>query len=100
MPVLITLLLPRFIGVEQYSYYQLYIFYASYVGFLGLGWHEGVYLELGGKYYSSIDKQLYKSQWIYYSLLELLFSIIICVYAFSLVNQVEKKIVLLAFGVS
>jgi len=29
----ISLLLPKFIGVTQYSYYQLYVFYASYVGF-------------------------------------------------------------------
>ena len=43
--VVITFLLPKFIGVESFGYYQLYIFYTSYIGFLGFGWHEGIYLQ-------------------------------------------------------
>ena len=31
--VIMTLILPKFLGVTEYSYYQLYIFFISYVGF-------------------------------------------------------------------
>ena len=41
---IITFILPKYLGVLQYSYYQLYLFYASYIGFLGLGWIDGFYL--------------------------------------------------------
>lgn len=29
----VTLLLPKFLGVEGYSFWQLFIFYSAYVGF-------------------------------------------------------------------
>ncbi|WP_303837437.1 lipopolysaccharide biosynthesis protein [Ruminococcus flavefaciens] len=77
--IIITFLLPKFIGVESFGYYQLYIFYTSYIGFLGFGWHEGIYLRFGGKYYKDLDKSLFKTQFIYYSLLELIVSFIICI---------------------
>ena len=31
--VLLNLFVPKFFGVREYSYWQLYVFYASYVGF-------------------------------------------------------------------
>ena len=52
----ITFVLPKFIGVTQYSYYQLYIFYVSYVGFFGFGWIDGLYLRYGWKYFNKINK--------------------------------------------
>ena len=59
---IITIFLPKFIGVTQYAYYQLYIFYTSYIGFLGLGWLDGIYLRYGGKFYDKIDKKLFSAQ--------------------------------------
>ena len=53
----IILVLPKFIGLEEYSYWQLYIFYASYVGFLHLGWSDGFYLYNGGSDFESINKE-------------------------------------------
>lgn len=32
-----SLLVPRFLGLEQYSYWQLFIFYTGYVGFFHFG---------------------------------------------------------------
>lgn len=33
LSILQKLLVPKMLGVEQYGYWQLYIFYISYVGF-------------------------------------------------------------------
>lgn len=77
---LLTLVLPKFIGVTEYSYYQLYVFYVGYVGFLGFGWIEGVYLKYGGQYYSSIDKENISSQLRLFSI----FEIIICILIISI----------------
>lgn len=74
---IITFLLPRFIGVTQYSYYQLYVFYASYVGFFGLGWLEGLYLRYGGCYYEKLDKGLLSAQFYAFSLVEFVFTILL-----------------------
>ena len=44
---LVILVLPRLIGVEEYGFWQLYLFYVSYVGFAHLGWIDGIYLKYG-----------------------------------------------------
>ncbi|MGC3601817.1 hypothetical protein ACPTJK_13890, partial [Enterococcus faecalis] len=39
--VLLNLFVPKLLGVTEYSYWLLYVFYSSYVGFLQLGWIDG-----------------------------------------------------------
>jgi len=65
---------PRLIGVEAYGYWQLYLFYVTYVGFLHFGWNDGIYLRYGGENYEDLDKKLFFSQ--YY--LMILFQLLIC----------------------
>lgn len=62
------LLLPKFLGVTEYGYWQLYFLYVSYTGVLQLGWCDGVYLRYGGKIYEKLDKGLVSSQFWYISI--------------------------------
>lgn len=59
---LIIALVPKMVGVTEFGYYQLYIFYASYVGFFHFGWCDGIYLKYGGTEYEKYDKPLMSSQ--------------------------------------
>lgn len=61
---LVVLIIPKLIGVEEYGYWQLYIFYSSYVGFLHFGWNDGIYLRFGGEEYKNLNKRLFFSQFI------------------------------------
>jgi O-antigen/teichoic acid export membrane protein len=61
---LVVLIIPKLIGVEEYGYWQLYIFYSSYVGFLHFGWNDGIYLRYGGEEYKKLDKRLFYSQFV------------------------------------
>ena len=54
--VVMTLILPKFLGVTDYSYFQLYIFFISYVGFFHFGWIDGIYLKIGGMEYENLNK--------------------------------------------
>lgn len=58
LSVLMALFLPKVLGVTDYSYWQLFIFYISYAGFFHLGLNDGVYLKLGGKKYEDLDFSL------------------------------------------
>jgi O-antigen/teichoic acid export membrane protein len=79
---LVVLIVPKLIGVEEYGYWQLYIFYSSYVGFLQFGWTDGIYLRYGGEEYKDIDKKLFFSQfWMLFS-----FQIIISILILSFTN--------------
>ncbi|EMN7257603.1 hypothetical protein WB876_003928 [Vibrio vulnificus] len=83
----LILALPRFIGVEEYSYWQLYIFYASYVGLLHLGWSDGYYLSNGGKSYSQIDKFNTSSNYYAFVFFQLIIFLVIIALSFYLTGD-------------
>ncbi len=56
--VVLTLLLPKLMGQEEYSYWQLYLFYATYLAYSSLGWCEGFTLKYGGAHYDELNKPL------------------------------------------
>lgn len=56
---LVILIIPKLIGIKEYGYWQLYLFYSSYVGFLHFGWLDGIYLRYGGKEYRDLDKSYF-----------------------------------------
>lgn len=60
--ILTSLVLPKFLGVENYAYWQLFLLYSSYSGFALLGLNDGIYLRLGGKRYSDVDHGELKAQ--------------------------------------
>lgn len=51
-----TMLIPKILGVEGYGYWQLIVFYATYLGMFYFGINDGIYLRNGGKSLDQIDK--------------------------------------------
>lgn len=60
--VVTTLLVPKILGVEEFAYWQLFVFYTSYVSFFQLGLNDGVYLQHGGETRDTIDKGLIRGE--------------------------------------
>lgn len=79
LSILQTLLVPKVLGVEQYGYWQLYIFYISYVGFFHLGLSSGVYLTTGGQTRDEMDKPAIKSQMVFGATYQTCMAIVIVV---------------------
>lgn len=57
-----TLLVPKILGVAEFAYWQLFVFYTSYVSFFQLGLNDGVNLQHGGESPSEINKGLIRSE--------------------------------------
>lgn len=74
---LVVLVIPKLIGIQEYGYWQVYIFYSSYIGFMHFGWADGLYLRYGGFEYKDLDKKMFKSQFVMYFLSQLIIAIII-----------------------
>lgn len=70
--MVVTLILPKFLGVTDYSYFQLYIFYFSYIGLLHFGWADGVFLRYGGAYYENLDRRAFSAQLRLYSAFQII----------------------------
>ena len=91
---MLVLVIPKLVGVETYGYYQLYIFYTSYVGVLYFGWCDGIYLRLGGKYYKDLDKPLYSTQFRLLGLMEIIIYLCIFLGLLVFVKDINKHFVI------
>lgn len=72
--VALALLVPKVLGVEEFGYWQLFIFYVNYVGLFHLGLDDGVYLLMGGIPRERIDKRSVNSQFWYGLSFQLVFA--------------------------
>ena len=90
---LVVLVLPKVVGVASYGYWQLYLFYVSYVGFFHFGWIDGIYLKYGGQYYEKLDKSKFFSQFIVYTIFQAVLGGIIYLYGLLFVADVEKQFI-------
>lgn len=87
---LVVLVVPKLIGVPEYGYWQLYLFYTSYVGFLHFGWNDGIYLRYGGEDYENLDKRLFYSQYISLFFFQLLMGSILFLIAYIFVQDTNR----------
>lgn len=87
---IVVLIIPKLIGVEDYGYWQLYLFYSSYIGFLHFGWNDGIYLRIGGMEYDSLDKSLLFSQFIQLLLSQIFIGILVFVGSFLFIDDHQR----------
>ena len=57
-----ALVVPKVLGVEQYGLWQLFLFYAGYVGLFHFGLNDGMYLLVGGTPRGDADASSVSSQ--------------------------------------
>ncbi|MFT0650356.1 hypothetical protein ACMEOK_14470 [Lactiplantibacillus plantarum] len=91
---LAVLIVPKFIGVHEYGYWQLYIFYTLYVGSMHFGWLDGIYLRFGGDTYESLDKRLFFSQFIQLFFLQITIAFLIIVGSFVFKNGSSEEFII------
>ena len=99
LSIILTLLVPKFLGVEQFGYWQLYIFYASFVGFFHLGLSSGVYLTTGGQTREEMDKSAIKSQMIFGATYQTAMAVVIILVAIILEESQERTFVIAMTGI-
>lgn len=95
---ILVLFVPKFVGVEQYGYWQLYLFYTTYVGVLTFGWVDGIYLRYGGKRYSELDKKLFHSQFVMALILQIIIFAVIVVCSLLMSND-DRQFILIMVGI-
>ena len=60
--VCMVMFVPKFLSVEDYGLWQLFLFYFSYLGFLHFGWEDGIYLRYAGKSFSELPARVFAGQ--------------------------------------
>lgn len=76
--VLVQFIAPMLIGdVENFAYWQLFLFLVTYVNLSRLGLIDGLYLRLGGKNYKELDHSLLSTQWVVYSIFQTIVAVVL-----------------------
>ena len=69
--VTVVLLMPKLLGVEEYGYFQLFLFFISYVGFFHFGWADGIILRYAGERWERLNRPRFAGQTAFFFLLKL-----------------------------
>ena len=91
----LTLVLPKFLGEADYSYWQLYLFYFTYLAYTSLGWCEGTYLKYGGDEYHSLPAKKMAGQFWTLAIYELFVNLVFSLVVFVFVQDRIKVIILI-----
>lgn len=99
LSVLMSLVVPKLLGVEEFSYWQLFLFYITYVGFFHLGITDGMYLKIGGTEYKEVDKGEVSSQFWFLTFIQILLFTLIVIISASIDIVNTRKVILFASAV-
>lgn len=98
---LVIFVVPKLIGIEEYGYWQVYLFYSSYVGFLHFGWNDGIYLRYGGEKYEMLNKKVFFSQFWMLFFTQLVISVsIILVSKFVFVHKTNEQFIFYTIAIN
>lgn len=91
-----VLLIPKLLGTLPYSYWQLFVFYTGYVGFLLLGLNDGIFLRWGGASRNSLDKADVSFQFIMSVVSQVGVSLFLIAVVCQFDISIERKFVLIS----
>jgi len=99
LSIVMSLLIPKILGIDEFSYWQLFIFYAGYVGFFHFGLNDGIYLRTGGKKYDELDYSLLGMQFKISIILQTVLALIIVLVGCLLVDSSERQLIIMCTGI-
>lgn len=90
-----VMFVPKFLSVDDYGLWQLFLFYFSYLGFLHFGWEDGIYLRYAGKRFEELDRKTFAGQFYSIVALQIALALLITVLSPVIVTNPVKKTALL-----
>lgn len=92
--VFMVMFVPKFLSVDDYGLWQLFLFYFSYLGFLHFGWEDGIYLRYAGKRFEELDRKTFAGQFYGVTALQIFLAVVVTVGSQIVVDDPVKRIAL------
>ena len=92
--IFMVIIVPKFLSLEDYGLWQLFLFYYSYIGFFHFGWEDGIYLRYAGNSFETLDSKLFAGQLYGIIVLQLLVSAVVLTGSMWVINDPIKQRVL------
>lgn len=93
LSIIMSMFVPKMLGKVEFGYWQLFLFYTSYSGFLAFGLNDGLYLKYGGKDYDDLNHGLIGSQIKVNILMQCLLGLIIVGVIIKILGDTERRFV-------
>ncbi|WP_341931384.1 hypothetical protein [Streptococcus pluranimalium] len=77
--IVLGFIVPKFLSIQDFAEYKTYTLIAGYIGIFHLGFVDGLYVDYGGKNLIKLDKERLRSEFIFFTLLQVFISIIILI---------------------
>lgn len=90
---ILIIIVPKFIGISSYGYWQLYLFFTTYISYMSLGITDGIYLRFGGSHYKDLPKRLLASQFWFIVFFDLMANFLILYLYFINYDDINKLFV-------
>lgn len=94
-----NLILPKYLGVVAYSYWQLFVFYANFIPLLALGLNDGIYLRYGGEKFETLNFSAITNQFILGLLYQIVLYIVLVVFCIVTIYDVERLCIVMCVGI-
>jgi O-antigen/teichoic acid export membrane protein len=89
-----ALVIPSLVNIVDYGYWQIYLFYSSYVGIFMLGFNDGIYLRYGKYEYDKLPHEKIRSSLRIYTNILFIFTLI-CITIVYFQNSELKRVSLI-----
>ncbi len=99
LSISMSLIIPKILGVEDFGYWQLFLFYINYVGFFHFGITDGMYLKNGGIEYDKLDKKSISSQFYMLVLFQIILVLLFSVLSYFFINDELRKCIIIFTGI-
>ena len=93
--IFMVMVVPKFLSINDYGLWQLFLFYFSYLGFLHFGWEDGIYLRYAGKQFKDLDSKTFAGQFYGIVILQIILAIMVTCLSQTIVSDPVKKTALL-----
>lgn len=85
---------PKFLSIDDYGTWQLFLFYYSYIGFFAFGLEDGIYLRYAGKDFDKLDSKTMSGQYYIDIVFQVFIAITVSFYCGFLVSDPAKRMAL------
>ena len=93
--VIISFVLPIFLSIEDYGYWQLYNYYIGFVGLFMFGFTDGMNLRYAGRGIKALNSDLFRFFFKVICILSLFFSIVTMAVVFFTIDDINYRTVYL-----
>src|SRR5690349_8391972 len=76
-----AILIPIILSIQGFGYWQIYLFYSSYVGMFALGFNDGIYLRYGSFQYEDLPHKKLRTAIRMHVVILLIFSAAVLIYS-------------------